>query len=79
MSKTITLRLDDDVYQAFRSFAERDNRPLSNFIETAAMNFINESAVVDQYEMAEIRGNKPLNASITRGLKDAKARRGRFV
>ena len=79
MSKTITLRLDDEVYQALRSFAERDNRPLSNFIETAAMRFVNESEVVDQYEMTEIRGNKTLNASLTRGLKDAKARRGRFV
>ena len=79
MSKTITLRLDDEVYQALRSFAERDNRPLSNFIETAAMRFVNESEVVDQYEMAEIRGNKSLNASLTRGLKDAKARRGSFV
>lgn len=79
MSKTITLRLDDQVYQTLRAFAERDNRPLSNFIETAAMRFVNENEVVDQYEMTEIRGNKPLNASIARGLKDAKARRGNFV
>jgi predicted transcriptional regulator len=79
MSKTITLRLDDQVYQALRAYAERDNRPLSNFIETAAMRFLNENEIVDQYEMAEIRGNKTLNASIARGLKDAKARRGSFV
>jgi predicted transcriptional regulator len=79
MSKTITMRLDDDVYQTFRTLAERDNRPLSNFIETAAMRFISDNETVDSYEMAEIRGNAALNASLKRGVKDAKTRRGSFV
>ena len=79
MSKTITLRLDEHVYRAFRTFAERDNRPLSNFIETATMRFINENELVDEYEMTEIRKNSDLNSSIKRGLKDAKSRRGTFV
>jgi predicted transcriptional regulator len=79
MSKTITLRLDEDVYRTIRIFAERDNRPLSNFIETATMRFINDHGVVDQYEMAEIRGNSDLNSSIKRGLKDAKSKRGSFA
>ena len=35
MCKTVTLRLDDEVYGRFRGLAARDNRPLSNFIETA--------------------------------------------
>lgn len=79
MSKTITLRLDEEVYRAIRTSAERDNRPLSNFIETATMRFINEIETVDQYEMAEIRRNASLNASLKRGHKEAKNRRGRFV
>ncbi|MBM3288879.1 MAG: ribbon-helix-helix protein, CopG family, partial [Candidatus Hydrogenedentes bacterium] len=36
MPKTVTLRLDDKTYRQFRRLAESDNRPLSNFIETAA-------------------------------------------
>ena len=79
MSKTVTLRLDELVYGKLRRWAERDNRPLSNFIETAALRFIEEHEVVDEFEMAEIEGNKPLRESISRGLKDAKAGRGRFV
>ena len=79
MTKTITMRLDDDVYRTFRTLAERDNRPLSNFIETAAMRFVHENEAVDTYEMAEIRGNTALNASLKRGMKDAKSRRGSFV
>ena len=79
MSKTITLRLDDKVYKRFRGLAEHDNRPLSNFIETAALRFVEEHEYVDVFEMAEIRDNVSLNRSIKSGLRDAKAKRGRFV
>ena len=79
MSKTVTLRVDDAVYGKFSSWAKRDNRPLSNFIETDALRFIEDHEVVDEFEMAEIEGNEALNASVKRGLKDAKAGRGRFV
>ena len=79
MPKTITMRLDDEAYQLFRTYAERDNRPLSNFIETAAKRFIADHETVDAYEMAEIRGNATLTASLKRGLKDAKSGRGTFV
>ena len=78
-SKTITLRLDDKVYNRFRGLAEHDNRPLSNFIETAALRFVEEHEYVDVFEMAEIRDNVSLNRSIKSGLRDAKAKRGRFV
>ena len=79
MPKTITMRLDDDAYRLFRTYADRDNRPLSNFIETAVKRFISDNEAVDAYEMAEIRGNTTLNASLKRGVKDAKSLRGNFV
>jgi hypothetical protein len=79
MSKTVTLRLSDDVYQLFRQSAENDNRPLSNFIETAARRFIKQSELVDESEMAEIRGNAPLNRKLRRGHADVRTKRGRFV
>lgn len=77
MSKTITLRLDERVYRRFRTLAERDNRPISNFIETAALRFIESEQFVDEFEMEEIRGNTGLNRSLKQGLKDAAAKRGR--
>jgi len=79
MSKTVTLRIDDETYQKLRTLAERDNRPLSNFIETAALRFIESEQFVDEFEMEEIRTNKDLNRSIKRGVRDAKAKRGRFA
>ena len=79
MSKTVTLRLDDKVYTLLRDMAENDNRPLSNFIETAALRFIEEHGYVDEFEMLEIKNNTSLNRSIKSGLRDAKAGRGRFA
>jgi predicted transcriptional regulator len=79
MSKTVTLRLDELVYRKFRAMAERDNRPLSNFIETAVLRYLEQEEYVDEYEMEEIRGNRSLNASIRRGVADARGKRGRFV
>ena len=79
MSKTLTLRLDEPVYQLFKTVAERENRPISNFIETAAMRFVQEYETANEFEMAEIRGNIELNRSLKRGHLDAKNRRGAFV
>jgi predicted transcriptional regulator len=79
MSKTVTLRLSDDVYRLFRQSAESDNRPLSNFIETATRRFIEQSEMADETEMAEIRGSAALNRRLRRGHADARAKRGRFV
>ena len=79
MSQTVTLRLDDAVYEKFKGLAVHDNRPLSNFIQTAALRFVEEHELVDEYEMAEIRENVSLNRSLKSGLRDAKAKRGQFV
>jgi predicted transcriptional regulator len=79
MSKVVTLRLDEPVYKMFRSLAKRENRAVSNFIETAVLRFVEEHQVVDEFEMAEIRSNRELNRSLRRGIADAKRRRGAFV
>jgi len=79
MSKTITLRLNDEVYRTFRALADRDNRPLSNFIETATLRFIQENELMDEAETAGIRADRGLSASLKRGARDAASKRGRFV
>jgi predicted transcriptional regulator len=79
MSKTVTLRLPETTYQRFLILAERENRPLSNFIETAAFRYTESDQYADDFEMAEIQANAALNQSLKRGAKDAKAGRGQFV
>lgn len=79
MSKTVTLRLDEKIYSMFRTLAEKDHRPLSNFIEHATLCFIENNNYVDEYEMTEIIHNNDLSISLKRGIKDAQKRKGRFV
>jgi len=79
MSKTVTIRLDDDTYREFREAAAAERRPLSNLIETAALAKIREQQFVDDAEMAEIQANERLLERLRSGSKDAQAGRGRFV
>ena len=79
MSKTVTIRLDDETYKEFREAAEAERRPLSNLIETAALAKIREQQFVDDAEMAEIRSNEDLLERLKSGSEDARAGRGRFV
>ncbi len=64
MSKTITLRLSEENYNKYKKLADRDNRPISNFIETAVKRFIEHNIEVDEFEMEEIRNNAELNKSL---------------
>jgi predicted DNA-binding protein len=79
MSKTVTLRLKEDVYERLKRLAKDDNRPLSNYIETAALRFADDDEFADEFEMKEIRENTGLNRSLKKGRLDAKAKRGQFV
>ena len=79
MSRIVTLRLDDDAYRELREAAEAENRPLSNLIETAALRRIREERFVDDAEMSEILGNKPLIRRLRTGSNQARQRKGRFV
>ena len=79
MPKTVTLRLKDEVYEAFSEAARAENRPLSNLIETAALAKIREQQFVDDVEMAEILSNDDLLKRLRSGSRDAQERKGRFV
>ena len=79
MSKTVTLRLKDDVYNTFLEAALAENRPLSNLIETAAISRIREQQFVDDVEMAEILADRKLLKRIKQGSREARLRNGRFV
>jgi len=77
MTKTVTLRLSEERYQRFRQLAEEDNRPLSNFIETAVLRYIEDQGYADEFEMSEIRENEELRNSLLRGMSDAETGKGK--
>jgi len=79
MSKTVTLRLKENVYKIFVEAETAENRPISNLIETAALNKVREQQFVDDAEMAEILADKDLVERLKQGSKEASERKGRFV
>ena len=66
MTKIITLKSQENKYQRFKQLADCDNRSISNFIENAALRFIEEE-YLDDFENDERLSNKKLLSSIQRG------------
>ncbi|NKB89224.1 MAG: ribbon-helix-helix protein, CopG family [Acidobacteria bacterium] len=79
MSKTVTLRLDEAVYEELKEAARGARRPLSNLIETAALQQIRREQFTDDAEVAEIKENEALLKRLREGSQEARARRGEFV
>ncbi|HXX22147.1 MAG TPA: hypothetical protein VEO19_03240 [Terriglobia bacterium] len=79
MPKTLTMRLDDETYQAFARAAKAERRSLANLIANAALQHLLESSFVDDAEMAEIVSRPELVKRLQAGSRDARKRQGRFI
>jgi uncharacterized protein (DUF1778 family) len=71
--KTLTLRVDDDVYNMIKLASHGAKRNISNFIEYATLQYLTSSQYVDSNEMNEILEDKELTRSLNQGLKEAKS------
>lgn len=72
MSKTITLRVNDDVYQMIKTAADGQRRNLSNFIEFATLQYLTSATYVDDAEMELILNDAELASNLRQGLEDIK-------
>ena len=79
MSKTLTLRVDEETYWLIRQTAQAEQRSIANLILTSALSHIREQQFVDEHEMAEIRASEVLLERIEQGSRDARDGKGRFV
>ena len=79
MSRVVTIRLGENEYRRIKAAAEADNRPISNFMETATLRFLEQTEFVDEREMTEIRTDKPLLKSLRAGSTDVRKGRYRIV
>ncbi|ADN09212.1 hypothetical protein [Sulfurimonas autotrophica] len=70
--KTVTMRVDDSIYDMIKLAAEGQKRNLSNFIEFATMQYLTSSQFVEQDEMNEILEDKELVENLMNGLEDFK-------
>ena len=76
MAKTITLRVDDNIYSTLKRAANGDRRTISNFVEYAAINYILSNNIVDDNEMTEILS---FEKDLKKGLDDVKKGRYKIV
>ncbi|SIQ44662.1 hypothetical protein SAMN05920897_1096 [Alkalispirochaeta americana] len=74
MSKTITVRLDDNIYEMFKKAAEGQKRTISNYVEYATLNYTVNETIVDDAEMTEIMA---YSDELQKGLSDINA--GRYT
>jgi predicted transcriptional regulator len=76
MAKTITVRLEDTMYDIFKKAAEGQKRTISNYLEYAALNFTVSETVVDDSEMKDILA---FEKDIKKGLTDISAGRYKVI
>ncbi len=70
--KTVTMRVDDAVYQMIKTAADGQRRNISNFIEYATLQYLTSSQYVSDSEMNEILNDKELVKNLEIGLEEAK-------
>ncbi len=70
--KTVTMRVDDSVYNIIQLAAQGQKRNISNFIEFATMQYLTSSQYVDNSEMAEILSDTSLVESLKQGKEEIK-------
>lgn len=70
MSKTITLRVDDDFYEMIKAAAKGERRSISSLLEYSAIFYISNSSYVSDSEMKEILSDEELVSSLRTGMQD---------
>lgn len=70
--KTLTMRVDDSIYQMIKTAADGQKRNISNFIEFATIQYLTSSQYVDNEEMNEILSDKDLIKNLKTGVRDMK-------
>ncbi|MCF6268163.1 MAG: hypothetical protein L3J41_00460 [Melioribacteraceae bacterium] len=70
--KTLTMRVDDSIYQMIKSAADGEKRNISNFIEFATIQYLVSTQYVADNEMDEILNDKALTKDLHNGFSNLK-------
>ena len=71
--KTVTMRVDESIYQMIKLAAHGQRRNISNFIEFAIMQYLSSSQYIDDIEMREILNDTDLVKNLELGFTEAKS------
>lgn len=70
--KTVTMRIDESVYEMIRQAADGQKRNMSNFVEFATLQYLTSPQYIDQEELSDILNDKSLIENLNSGLQDVK-------
>ncbi|MFA4932733.1 MAG: CopG family transcriptional regulator [Caldisericia bacterium] len=79
MAKTITVRVDDTTYHKIKSAADSERRTISNYIELAALAYVDTSSFVADEEMRDILADNELISNLQQSINDIKEGSYRIV
>jgi uncharacterized protein (DUF1778 family) len=79
MSKTITLRVDEDTYNIFKVAAQGEKRSISNYIEFATISYLSNQLYVSDEEMSNILSDRQLISNLKKAENDIKEGKYRIV
>lgn len=79
MVKTVTLRLDERSYERLKAAAAAGRRSLGNFIQTAALRYLEDTSLTVESETKKILSNQGLLRRLKAGHAAARRRRGALV
>lgn len=70
--KTVTMRVNENVYEMIRQAADGQKRNISNFVEFATLQYLTSSQYIDPTEMNDILNDTSLVENLHSGLQDVK-------
>ncbi|MDC7234223.1 MAG: CopG family transcriptional regulator [Spirochaetales bacterium] len=79
MAKTITIRIDDDIYKLIKNAALGEKRSISNYIEYATMAYLTEKSFLSDSEMDEILQDKELRLNLKKGNEEIESGKYRII
>jgi len=79
MAKTITVRVDDSIYNKIKTAADSERRTISNFIEYATLSYIENSCFIADEEMKDILEDKDLINNLKQSLEEIKEGKYRII
>ncbi len=77
--KTVTIRVDDNVYSILKKAADGERRSISNFIENASLSYLTNEIYVSDTEMNVILNDEKLVKGLRKGIEEAKEGKYRIV
>jgi predicted transcriptional regulator len=79
MAKTITVRVDDEIYSKIKNAADSERRTISNFIEYATLSYVENGCFVADEEMKIILEDRELISNLKQSIEDIKEGKYRIV